>query len=193
MLGKKVVCVCVCVCVCVWIYIMFISQVWSFDHTGMHTHTHAACLHAHTYKHVCTHTHTHTHTHIFFFFKTLGFQSCRLLVYPNQDPYFRMTRDAAPRMGLLKPALIHSKFFPALQGPKGKMSSSIESSSIFLTDTPEQIRDKVKFLGLVVLWELNQFGVIRAAQYYLGKPWDKVFVLQYAGMAAARCYTWPFL
>jgi hypothetical protein len=32
-----------------------------------------------------------------------------------QDPYFRMTRDIAPRMGVKKPALIHSKFFPALQ------------------------------------------------------------------------------
>ena len=32
-----------------------------------------------------------------------------------QDPYFRMTRDVAPRLGFKKPALIHSKFFPALQ------------------------------------------------------------------------------
>jgi tryptophanyl-tRNA synthetase len=32
----------------------------------------------------------------------------------DQDPYFRMTRDVAPRLGYLKPALIHSKFFPAL-------------------------------------------------------------------------------
>ncbi|KAK7105025.1 tryptophan--tRNA ligase, cytoplasmic-like [Littorina saxatilis] len=61
----------------------------------------------------------------------------------DQDPYFRMTRDAAPRMGLLKPALIHSKFFPSLLGPKGKMSSSINESSIFLTDSAEVIRDKV--------------------------------------------------
>ena len=33
----------------------------------------------------------------------------------DQDPYFRMTRDVAPRLGYLKPALIHSTFFPALQ------------------------------------------------------------------------------
>jgi len=33
----------------------------------------------------------------------------------DQDPYFRMTRDAAPKLGYLKPALIHSKFFPPLQ------------------------------------------------------------------------------
>jgi tryptophanyl-tRNA synthetase len=33
----------------------------------------------------------------------------------DQDPYFRMTRDVAPRLGYSKPALIESTFFPALQ------------------------------------------------------------------------------
>ncbi|KAK8967669.1 hypothetical protein KSP40_PGU018094 [Platanthera guangdongensis] len=33
----------------------------------------------------------------------------------DQDPYFRMTRDVAPRIGYQKPALIESSFFPALQ------------------------------------------------------------------------------
>ncbi len=32
-----------------------------------------------------------------------------------QDPYFRMTRDVAPKLGYFKPALIESSFFPALQ------------------------------------------------------------------------------
>lgn len=68
----------------------------------------------------------------------------------DQDPYFRMTRDIAhkltpPDHGLGgKPALIHSKFFPPLQGTKGKMSSSDENSAIFLNDTPEQIERKIK-------------------------------------------------
>jgi len=61
----------------------------------------------------------------------------------DQDPYFRMTRDVAPRLGYLKPALIHSKFFPGLRGQDGKMSASDESSAIFLTDTPEQIKTKI--------------------------------------------------
>jgi len=61
----------------------------------------------------------------------------------DQDPYFRMTRDVAPRVGLLKPALIHSSFFPALQGAQSKMSASDENSAIFLTDTPQQIKDKI--------------------------------------------------
>jgi len=61
----------------------------------------------------------------------------------DQDPYFRMTRDVAPRLGYLKPALLHSSFFPALQGAKTKMSASDDTSSIFLTDTPKQIKNKV--------------------------------------------------
>jgi tryptophanyl-tRNA synthetase len=54
-----------------------------------------------------------------------------------------MTRDVAPRLGYLKPALIHSKFFPALQGPQTKMSASDPNSAIYLTDTKEQISRKV--------------------------------------------------
>jgi len=61
----------------------------------------------------------------------------------DQDPYFRMTRDVAPRLGFLKPALIHSTFFPALQGAKSKMSSSDGNSSIFLSDSPDQIKTKI--------------------------------------------------
>ncbi|NXT91260.1 SYWC protein, partial [Anhinga rufa] len=61
----------------------------------------------------------------------------------DQDPYFRMTRDVAPRIGQPKPALLHSVFFPALQGAQTKMSASDPNSSIFLTDTPKQIKTKV--------------------------------------------------
>lgn len=61
----------------------------------------------------------------------------------DQDPYFRMTRDVAPRMGCHKPALMHSTFFPALQGAQTKMSASDPNSSIFLTDTDKQIKNKI--------------------------------------------------
>ncbi|XP_055321363.1 tryptophan--tRNA ligase, cytoplasmic [Sitodiplosis mosellana] len=61
----------------------------------------------------------------------------------DQDPYFRMTRDVAPRLGFPKPALIHSTFFPALQGAKTKMSASDNNSAVFLTDTPKQIKTKI--------------------------------------------------
>jgi len=61
----------------------------------------------------------------------------------DQDPYFRLTRDCAPKLKYIKPALIHSKFFPALQGAKSKMSSSNENSAVFMTDTPKQIAKKI--------------------------------------------------
>lgn len=69
----------------------------------------------------------------------------------DQDPYFRMTRDVAHKLvdksihplgG--KPALLHSKFFPPLQGAQGKMSSSNSNSAIFLTDTPDEIAQKIR-------------------------------------------------
>lgn len=66
-----------------------------------------------------------------------------LIISFMQDPYFRMTRDVAPRIGYPKPALLHSTFFPALQGAQTKMSASDANSSIFLTDTPKQIKNKV--------------------------------------------------
>ena len=54
-----------------------------------------------------------------------------------------MTRDVAPQLKFHKPALLHSRFFPALQGPQSKMSASNPNSSIFLTDTPDQIKNKI--------------------------------------------------
>ncbi|CAI9740566.1 tryptophan--tRNA ligase, cytoplasmic-like [Octopus vulgaris] len=61
----------------------------------------------------------------------------------DQDPYFRMTRDVAPRMNVLKPSTMYSTFFPALQGSQSKMSASDATSSIFLTDTNAQIKNKI--------------------------------------------------
>lgn len=60
-----------------------------------------------------------------------------------QDPYFRLTRDVAVKLKYRKPTLIHSKFIPALQGTQTKMSSSDPNSSIFMTDTANQIRKKI--------------------------------------------------
>jgi len=80
----------------------------------------------------------------------------------DQDNYFRLTRDIAPRLGYLKPALIHSKFFPSLQGPMTKMNASDASSAIFVTDTPKEITNKIKkyaFSGGQATSELHrQFG-----------------------------------
>jgi len=61
----------------------------------------------------------------------------------DQDPYFRLTRDVAPRMGLLKPALVHGKFVPSLLGMQEKMGSSDPNSAVFLTDSAQAIKTKI--------------------------------------------------
>lgn len=76
--------------------------------------------------------------------------ACLIPCAIDQDPYFRMTRDIAhkltPKSHPLggKPALIHSKFFPPLQGATGKMSSSDPNSAVFLTDSAKDIERKIK-------------------------------------------------
>ncbi|EJU05836.1 tryptophanyl-tRNA synthetase [Dacryopinax primogenitus] len=62
----------------------------------------------------------------------------------DQDPYFRLTRDTAARLKYPKPALLHSKFFPALQGPQTKMSASDPNSTIYMSDTQNQIKNKIR-------------------------------------------------
>ncbi|KAH6899851.1 putative tryptophanyl-tRNA synthetase [Thelonectria olida] len=70
---------------------------------------------------------------------------CLIAMGIDQDPYFRLVRDNAHRMRYPspKPALIHSKFLTALQGPGGKMSSSNPNSAIFMTDTANQVKKKI--------------------------------------------------
>ncbi|WWC59297.1 tryptophan-tRNA ligase [Kwoniella dejecticola CBS 10117] len=62
----------------------------------------------------------------------------------DQDPYFLLTRDAADRLQYKKPALLHSKFLPALQGAGTKMSASKENTAIFMTDDAKKIAKKIK-------------------------------------------------
>ncbi len=60
----------------------------------------------------------------------------------DQDPYWRITRDVAPKLGFYKPAAIHNKFVPGL-GKGGKMSASKPETCIFSTDEPEEAKKKV--------------------------------------------------
>ena len=54
-----------------------------------------------------------------------------------------MTRDVAVRLKYPKPSLIHSIFLPALQGPGSKMSASVDTSAIFMNDSPNAIKKKI--------------------------------------------------
>ena len=60
----------------------------------------------------------------------------------DQDPYWRMTRDIAERLGFYKPAQMHAKFLPGL-GRGGKMSASMPETAIFTIDPPEEAAKKI--------------------------------------------------
>ena len=60
----------------------------------------------------------------------------------DQDPYWRITRDIAPKLGYHKPAQIHCRFLPGL-GAGGKMSASEPETSIFTIDPPEAVKRKI--------------------------------------------------
>lgn len=61
----------------------------------------------------------------------------------DQDPYFRVSRDVSAKLRHPKQALLHSKFFPALQGASSKMSASADTSAVFMTDSAKQIQKKI--------------------------------------------------
>jgi tryptophanyl-tRNA synthetase len=61
----------------------------------------------------------------------------------DQDPYFRQCREHAEKMKYKKPSLIHAIFLPALQGPGSKMSASVETSAIYMSDAPNRIKNKI--------------------------------------------------
>jgi len=60
----------------------------------------------------------------------------------DQDPFWRITRDIAPKLGYFKPAQIHSRFLPGL-GVGGKMSAPEPETAIFTVDPPEVVKRKV--------------------------------------------------
>lgn len=67
---------------------------------------------------------------------------CLIPAAIDQDPYWRIARDVAPKLGYYKPAQIHCKFIPGL-GKGGKMSASMPETCIFMTDPPEVAERKI--------------------------------------------------
>jgi len=67
---------------------------------------------------------------------------CLIPAAIDQDPYWRVTRDVAPKLGYYKPAQIHCRFTPGL-GRGGKMSASMPETSIFTVDSPEVAEKKI--------------------------------------------------
>jgi len=67
---------------------------------------------------------------------------CLIPAAIDQDPYWRVTRDVAPKLGYYKPAQIHCRFVPGLSR-SGKMSASMPETAIFTVDPPELAKKKI--------------------------------------------------
>ena len=61
----------------------------------------------------------------------------------EQDPYWRLARDIGSRLGLPKPATLYNAFIPALKGTDAKMSASIVTTAIYMTDSAAEIKTKI--------------------------------------------------
>ncbi len=98
----------------------------------------------------------------------------------DQDAHFRVTRDVAETIGYYKPALLHNKLAPSLDGT-GKMSASIPKTTIFTTDSPEDVEKKVSESftgGRISAQEQREKGgepdicAVQNYRYYLFEPDD---------------------
>ena len=67
---------------------------------------------------------------------------CLIPAAIDQDPYWRVARDVAPKLGYYKPAQIHCRFVPGL-GRGGKMSASMPETAIFTIDPPDLAEKKI--------------------------------------------------
>jgi len=65
----------------------------------------------------------------------------------DQDPYWRLTRDVATKLGYPKPAQIHGRMLPGLTG-NAKMSSSLPETAIFTSDVPELVEKKIQHIQI---------------------------------------------
>lgn len=106
---------------------------------------------------------------------------CLIPAAIDQDPYWRIARDVAPKLGFYKPAQIHSRFLPGL-GKGGKMSSSMPETCIFTTDSPEEAEKKVMNAftgGRATIEEQRKLGgnpdicSIYLYEYFLFEPIDE--------------------
>jgi len=112
---------------------------------------------------------------------------CLIPAAIDQDPYWRVARDVAPKLGYYKPAQIHCRFVPGL-GRGGKMSASLPETAIFTVDEPEVARKKITNAftgGRATIEEQKQLGAnpdvcsVFAYDYFLFMNSKEVEELRY--------------
>ncbi|MGC8537650.1 MAG: tryptophan--tRNA ligase [Candidatus Micrarchaeia archaeon] len=96
---------------------------------------------------------------------------CLIPLAIDQDVHFRIARDVIGKLGYYKPAIMHAKFLPALNGAS-KMSASDKTQTIYLNDDEDTVRAKV---GRALT---GQQATAELQRKYGGDP-EKCVVCQY--------------
>jgi len=96
---------------------------------------------------------------------------CLIPLGIDQDVHFRIARDAIAKLGYYKPAIMHAKFLPGLDGSQ-KASASNPNTTIYINDAPEVVKKKIQmaFTG--------QQATAALQRKYGGNP-EKCVVCQY--------------
>jgi tryptophanyl-tRNA synthetase len=81
---------------------------------------------------------------------------CIVIAGIDQDPFFRLARSVAQRLGYPQPVVLYTQSVPGLDGSP-KMSTSVpESLPIFLNDGPKVIAEKVAKIKKVGAGSLDE-------------------------------------
>lgn len=72
--------------------------------------------------------------------ENFGIKNVLVPIGPDEDAHIRICRDIADRKGYNKPAILHARFFPGLDGKK--MSKS-RNNAVFLSEDEKTIRKKI--------------------------------------------------
>jgi tryptophanyl-tRNA synthetase len=87
-----------------------------------------------------------------------GIKNTLIPVGIDQHPYILIARDIAKRMGFIPPSEIVFKFQNSLIDPFEKMSGSKPKTAIYLTDSQEEIKNKINkaFTGAVSVLDVHK-------------------------------------
>lgn len=86
---------------------------------------------------------------------------CIVVCGVDQDPFFRLARNLAKRLGYKPPIVLYTRNVPGLDGSEKMSTSSPETNPIFLSDTDEMIKNKIfgiRKVGAGTLDELFEKG-----------------------------------
>ncbi|MGC8585984.1 MAG: tryptophan--tRNA ligase [Candidatus Micrarchaeia archaeon] len=72
--------------------------------------------------------------------ETLGMRNVLVPIGPDEDAHLRVARDIAEKHGYEKPAVLHSRFLPGLDGKK--MSKS-KGNAVYFMESEESIKKKI--------------------------------------------------